>query len=78
MKAIDLEKLGNLLVGFIDESGLCLGLGILKWVNFSSRVAQVLTPLSEGELEKAVELRFGRLRLLETGEELELIGREGL
>ena len=78
LRAIDFEKLGNLLVGFIDETGLCLGLGILKWISFSSRTAQVLTPLSRETLENAVELRFGRIRVLETGEELGLLGRDEL
>ncbi|WP_297462004.1 Clp1/GlmU family protein [Thermococcus sp.] len=78
LRAIDFERLSNLLVGFIDGNGLCLGAGILKWISFSSRKAQVLTPLSREELEKAVELRFGRIRVLETGEELGLLRREEL
>ncbi len=78
LRAVDFESLSNLLVGFIDKAGLCLGLGILKWINFSSRTAQVLTPLSAEALERAVELRFGRIRVLETGEELGLLGREEL
>ncbi|WP_297519320.1 Clp1/GlmU family protein [Thermococcus sp.] len=78
LRAVDFEKLGNLLVGFIDETGLCLGLGLLKWINFTSSTVQILTPLSEEELGKAVELRFGRIRLLETGEELGLLGRDEL
>ncbi len=78
LRAIDFEKMSNLIVGFVDKTGLCLGLGILKWINFSSRVAQVLTPLPQEVLENTVELRFGRIRVLETGEELELIGRDEL
>ncbi|NJE77183.1 Clp1/GlmU family protein [Thermococcus sp. ES12] len=76
--AIDFEMLSNLLVGFIDENGLCLGVGILKWINFGGMKAQVLTPLSSNELDRAVELRFGRIRVLETGEELGLLRREEL
>lgn len=72
---VDFEELSNLLVGFIDENGLCLGVGILKWINFSNMVAQVATPLSEEEIEKAAELRFGRIRVLENGEELGLLRR---
>lgn len=78
LQAVDFENLSNLLVGFIDGEGLCLGAGILKWISFSSRKAQVLTPLPREELEKAVELRFGRIRVLETGEELGLLRREEL
>ncbi|WP_456444210.1 Clp1/GlmU family protein [Thermococcus sp.] len=78
LRAIDFEKMSNLIVGFVDKTGLCLGLGILKWINFSSRVAQVLTPLPQEVLENTVELRFGRIRVLETGEELGLIGRDEL
>ncbi len=76
LHAIDFEKLSNLLVGFIDENGLCPGLGILKWINFSTKTAQVLTPLDS--LEGVTELRFGRMRVLETGEELGLLRREEL
>ena len=78
LHAVDFEKLSNLLVGFIDGDGLCLGVGILKWVKFADMVAQVLTPLSPEEVERAVELRFGRIRVLETGEELGLLRREEL
>jgi len=73
--AVDLEKLSNLLVGFIDGDGLCPGVGILKWINFPDMKAQVLTPLSAEELERIVELRFGRIRVLEGGEEIGLLRR---
>lgn len=76
--AVDFEKLSNLLVGFIDGDGLCVGLGILKWVKFGEMKAQVLTPLGQKELERVVEIRFGRIRVLETGEELGLLRREEL
>jgi polynucleotide 5'-hydroxyl-kinase GRC3/NOL9 len=76
--AVDFERLSNLLVGFIDGNGLCLGVGILKWINFGEMKAQVLTPLPADEVGKAVELRFGRIRVLETGEELGLLRREEL
>ncbi|ASJ06476.1 Clp1/GlmU family protein [Thermococcus pacificus] len=78
LHAVDFEKLSNLLVGFIDGDGLCLGVGILKWISFSARKAQVLTPLSPEEVSKAVELRFGRIRVLENGEELGLLRRDEL
>ncbi|WP_457741509.1 Clp1/GlmU family protein [Thermococcus sp.] len=76
--AVDFERLSNLLVGLVDEKGLCLGLGILKWVNFSSGLLQVLTPLSDEEVSKITEIRFGRMRVLETGEELGLLRRDEL
>ena len=76
--AVDFERLSNLLVGFIDGEGLCLGVGVLKWINFGEMKAQVLTPLPTHEVDKAVELRFGRIRVLETGEELGLLRREEL
>jgi polynucleotide 5'-hydroxyl-kinase GRC3/NOL9 len=78
LHAVDFEKLSNLLVGFIDESGLCRGLGILKWLNFHEMRAQVLTPLGDEDLSESVEMRFGRIRVLENGEELGLLRREEL
>ncbi len=78
IKAIDFETLSNLLIGFIDELGFCLGLGILKWPRLSEGLLEVLTPLSEDELSRAVEVRFGRIRVTESGEELALLRREEL
>ena len=78
LQAIDFEKLSNLLVGFINAEGFCEGLGILKWLRFSEMKAEILTPLSEDALENAVELRFGRIRVLESGEELGLLRRDEL
>ncbi|ASJ11708.1 Clp1/GlmU family protein [Thermococcus thioreducens] len=78
INAVDFDRLSNLLVGFIDRNGLCLGVGILKWINFGEMKAQVLTPLPAQEVGNAVELRFGRIRVLETGEELGLLRREEL
>ena len=76
--AVDFERLSNLLVGLLDGNGLCLGLGILKWVNFSAETLQLLTPLDEEALGEVRELRFGRMRVLETGEELGLLRRDEL
>ncbi|NJF24710.1 Clp1/GlmU family protein [Thermococcus sp. Bubb.Bath] len=76
--AVDFESLSNLLVGFIDENGLCLGLGILKWPRFSDGVFEVLTPIDEETLALASELRLGRLRVTEDGEELSLLQRDDL
>jgi len=78
MKAIDLENLSNLLVGFIDRDGFCLGLGLLKLINFKELKAHVLTPLTEAEVNNAVEIRFGRIRVREDGEELGLLNRDAL
>ncbi len=75
VRAVDLESLSNLIVGFIDGSGLCLGLGILKWPRFSEGVFEVLTPLDAETLSLASELRLGRLRVTEDGEELSLLRR---
>ncbi len=59
---------------------MCLGgAGILKWINFGEMKAQVLTPpLSPKEIDKATELRFGRIRVLETGDELGHLRRDEL
>ncbi|WP_460041617.1 Clp1/GlmU family protein [Thermococcus atlanticus] len=75
---IDIENLSNLLVGFIDKDGLCIGLGILKLINFREKKAEILTPLRQEELGKAVEIRFGRIRVREDGEELGLLRRNAL
>jgi len=75
VRAVDFESLSNLLVGFIDGSGLCLGLGILKWPRFSEGIFEVLTPLDDETLALASELRLGRLRVTEDGEELALLRR---
>ncbi|AMQ18512.1 Clp1/GlmU family protein [Thermococcus peptonophilus] len=76
LKAIDFEKLSNLLVGLIDGEGLCLGAGILKWVNFSEGMLQILTPVRD--LSGVREIRFGRIRVTEEGEELGLLRRDEL
>jgi len=78
IKAVDFETLSNLLVGFIDELGFCLGLGILKWPRLSEGLLEVLTPLGPEELSRAVEVRFGRVRVTEVGEELALLRRDDL
>ncbi len=75
---IDFEWLSNLLVGFMDREGFCLGLGILKLINFKEKKVEILTPLRQEELKKAVEVRFGRIRVREDGEELGLLNREAL
>jgi len=74
----DFENLSNLIVGFIDKKGFCRGLGILKLINFREFTAQVITPLKKEDLENVVELRFGRIRVREDGEELGLLSRETL
>lgn len=76
VKAIDVENLSNLLVGLIDGEGFCRAVGILKLVNFKERWMEVLTPLKS--LDDVVEVRFGRIRVREDGEELGLLRREAL
>lgn len=78
LKAIDFETLSNLLVGFLGEDGLCLGLGILKWPNLGGGRLEILTPLDEEDVSKTTEIRFGRIRVTEEGEELGLLRREEL
>ncbi|WP_456326738.1 Clp1/GlmU family protein [Palaeococcus sp. (in: euryarchaeotes)] len=76
--AIDFEKFSNLLVGFIDGEGFCPGVGILKWISFRERKAEILTPLKEEELGQVKEIRFGRIKVKEDGEELGLLGRDAI
>jgi polynucleotide 5'-hydroxyl-kinase GRC3/NOL9 len=78
LHAVDFESLSNLLAGFIDGSGLCLGLGIVKWPRFSEGTFEVLTPLDSETLAMVSELRLGRLRVTEDGEELSLLKRDEL
>lgn len=78
IKAIDIEKLSNLLVGFIDDAGLCRGVGILKWPRLKEGVLQILAPISDEDLSHVREIRFGRIRVTEEGDELELLRREEL
>ncbi|NJE25086.1 polyhydroxyalkanoate depolymerase [Thermococcus sp. MV5] len=74
----DFEKLSNLIVGLIDRQGFCVGLGILKIINFNELKAHLMTPLNKEELEKITEIRLGRIRVREDGEELGLLPREAL
>lgn len=76
--AIDFEKFSNLLIGFIDGEGFCPGVGILKWISFRERKAEILTPLKKEEMERVEEIRFGRIRVKEDGEELGLLGRDAI
>lgn len=76
VKAIEVESLSNLLVGLIDGDGFCPAVGILKLVNFKERWMEILTPLKS--LDDIVEVRFGRIRVREDGEELGLLRREAL
>lgn len=72
---IDFERLSNLIVGLIDDKGFCVGLGILKAINFKEKTIEVLTPLPEDGMGKVREIRFGRIRVREDGEELGLLDR---
>ncbi|AEH25318.1 hypothetical protein PYCH_16520 [Pyrococcus yayanosii CH1] len=78
LRYIDFDRLSNILLGLIDEDGFCLGLGILKLLNFGDMKAEILTPLDDGELARVKEIRFGRMRVREDGEELGLLDRDAL
>ncbi|WP_202795447.1 Clp1/GlmU family protein [Thermococcus barophilus] len=78
LQYIDFEKLSNLLLGMIDKDGFCVGLGILKFVNFRDMKAEILTPLDEETIKEIREIRFGRVRVREDGEELGLLDRNAL
>ncbi|AFK21867.1 Clp1/GlmU family protein [Pyrococcus sp. ST04] len=75
VRYFDFSKLGNLLVGLLDREGLCLGIGILKGINFSEGRVDILTPVKD---ENVHEIRFGRIRVREDGEELGLLDRDAL
>ncbi|AAL80236.1 polyhydroxyalkanoate depolymerase [Pyrococcus furiosus DSM 3638] len=76
VRYFDFEKLSNLLVGLLNEEGLCLGVGIIKGINFGEKRIDILTPVSE--IENVREIRFGRIRVREDGEELGILDREAL
>ncbi|MBO8175150.1 MAG: polyhydroxyalkanoate depolymerase [Thermococcus sp.] len=78
LQYFDFEKLSNLILGLIDKEGFCLGLGILKFINFKEMKAEILTPLDEEIIKKVCEIRFGRIRVREDGEELGLLDRNAL
>jgi len=78
LQYVDFEKLSNLILGMIDKEGFCIGLGILKFINFKEMKAELLTPLDERAMEKVREIRFGRIRVREDGEELGLLDRNAL
>ncbi|WP_048146503.1 Clp1/GlmU family protein [Pyrococcus abyssi] len=76
VKYFDFSKLSNILLGLIDKQGFCIGLGILKSINFKEKKIEVLTPVED--LSSVAEIRFGRVRVREDGEELGLLDREAL
>ncbi|NJE12742.1 Clp1/GlmU family protein [Thermococcus sp. LS2] len=78
LQYFDFEKLSNLVLGLIDRDGFCLGLGILKFINFRDMRAEILTPLDEETMKNVREIRFGRIRVREDGEELGLLDRNAL
>lgn len=73
---IEPERFSNLIVGLIDEEGFCIGLGILKSIDFEKEILEVLTPISEDEIKTLREIRFGRIKVNEDGEELGLLDRD--
>ncbi len=76
LHAVDVEKLSNLLVGLIDDEGLCRAVGVLKVPNFRETSFSVLAPMDD--VEEVREVRFGRIRVTEHGEEIELLRRDEL
>jgi len=76
VRYFDFSKLSNLLLGLLDKEGFCQGVGILKAINFSEGRLEVLTPVKD--ISIITEIRFGRIRVREDGEELGLLDREVL
>ncbi|MFA4641192.1 Clp1/GlmU family protein [Pyrococcus kukulkanii] len=74
LRFLDFTKLSNILVGLINKEGFCLGVGILKGINFAEGKIELLTPVEE----PVAELRFGRIRVREDGEELGILDRDAL
>jgi len=72
---IEPERFNNLIVGLIDEEGFCIGLGILKAINFENETLEILSPINEDEIKTLREIRFGRIKVDENGEELGLLDR---
>jgi len=76
---IEPDRFKNLIVGFIDKEGFCIGLGILKEINFENETLEVLSPLNEYEIRNIVkEVRFGRIKVDENGEEIGLLDRDSI
>ena len=74
---LDPDRFNNLIVGFIDREGFCRGLGILKEIDFENETLEVITPLNEYDVKNIIkEVRFGRVKVNEHGEELGLLDRE--
>ena len=73
---IEPERFNNLIVGLIDEEGFCIGLGILKAINFENETLEILSPINEDEIKTLREIRFGRIKVDENGEELGLLDRD--
>ncbi|AIJ05163.1 GTP-binding protein [Methanocaldococcus bathoardescens] len=73
---IEPERFNNLIVGLIDGEGFCIGLGILKAIDFENETLEILSPINEDEIKTLREIRFGRIRVNENGEELGLLDRD--
>ncbi|ACV25223.1 GTPase or GTP-binding protein-like protein [Methanocaldococcus fervens AG86] len=73
---IEPERFNNLIVGLIDEEGFCIGLGILKSIDFENERLEILSPISEDEIKNIKEIRIGRIKVDENGEELGLLDRD--
>jgi polynucleotide 5'-hydroxyl-kinase GRC3/NOL9 len=62
------SELDHLLVGLNDDRNLCLGLGILREVDFKEQTLRVITPLKD--LSPVRHLSLGSLRVSPAGMEL--------
>ncbi len=68
---IEPERFKYLLVGLIKD-GFCLGVGIVKEIDFKNKTLNIITPIED----KVDELRFGIIKLTPEGVELQYLDRE--
>ncbi|XRO77837.1 Clp1/GlmU family protein [Methanocaldococcus sp. 10A] len=73
---IEPERFNNLIVGLINREGFCIGLGILKAIDFENETLEIISPINEDEIKNIKEIRFGRIKVNENGEELGLLDRD--
>ncbi|ACX73058.1 GTPase or GTP-binding protein-like protein [Methanocaldococcus vulcanius M7] len=63
------EKFEDIIVGLIDERGFCIDIGILKEIDFENKVLKIISPIDEELLKDVKEIRIGRLKIVEDGDE---------
>lgn len=61
----------NALVALLDKSGTCLGLGVIRKLDYAARKAQLITPVSP--IQKVTTLQFSSLRWTPTGNPAEFL-----